>query len=167
GKWVGRILQETRDPLFEPSRDGLFENNLVVTDDRLQMHFNIGRGTDPESFVFRGNAWFDPQGKIRPILPTYELDGIYNLDPGIVKNGEGQWIATSADPRVKNVGPWGYSPWVAPVAFGDIIMERSVTPVAVEPEPEQTSLPLVGGLAVLGLTGLVCLAYRALRPIRR
>lgn len=166
-KWVGRILQETKDPLFEPSQDGLFENNLVVTDDRLQLHFNIGRGTDPESFVFRGNAWFDPQGKIRPILPTSEKGGIYDLDPGIVKNGEGQWIATSADPRIKNVGPWGYSPWIAPVAFDDISLERSITPTAVEPESEQTSLLLVGSLAVFGLSALVYLAYRALRPASR
>ncbi len=167
GKWVGRILQETKDPLFEPSQDGLFENNLVVTDERLQTHFNIGRGTAPKSFVFRANAWFDPKGRKTPTLPTYEKDGVYDLDPGIVKDAKGQLIPTTTDPRIKDVGPWNYSPWTASAGFDDITLARVVTPAPIAPPPDETSKALIGSLIIAGFLVLGYLGYRALRPVGR
>ena len=48
-KWIGRILQETRDPQFKPSHDGVFEKNVVIFDRRVgQPEFiNVGPGTAP------------------------------------------------------------------------------------------------------------------------
>jgi len=166
-KWVGRILQETKDPMFKPSQNGLFENNMVITDNRVRTFFNIGRRTKPSSFVFRTNAWFNPQGKVVPSLPTPEKDGIYDLDPGIVDKGDGVLIATSADPRIKNVGPWNYSPWVAQVEFGDITLKRVLTPAPPPPSTSKSSLTLVGSLVVIGLLFLGYFGYRALRPVQR
>lgn len=120
GKWVGRILQETKDSRFKPSGKGLFEHNLVVTDERVGNFFNVGRGTDPDSFVFRGNVWFRPDSKAKPNLPTKEKGGIYDLDPMLL-NADGGWLRPhSADPRLKQVGPWNYVPWKLKQDFADV-----------------------------------------------
>lgn len=66
GKYVVRILQESRDPRFVPCRGGIFENNLVVYDPaRVSMSTNVGQGTDPKTFLFRGNAWASMAGRGR------------------------------------------------------------------------------------------------------
>lgn len=131
GKWVGRILQETKDQRFKPSGKGLFENNMVVMDGRVgNLPFNVGRGTDPDSFVFRGNAWFRPDSDRKPTLPSLEKDGIYDLDPMILDLGAGSLVANTADPRIKQVGPWDYRPWKPAGDFTDIAV-----PPVVLPEP--------------------------------
>jgi hypothetical protein len=120
-KWVGRILQETRDERFKPSGKGLFENNMVVMDARVgSAPFNVGRGTDPDSFVFRGNAWFRPDSGRKPTLLTSEKEGIYDLDPMILDLGSGPLAANTADPRIKQVGPWHYQPWNPAGDFADV-----------------------------------------------
>lgn len=81
-KWLGRILQETRDQQFKPCQRGLVERNVVATDQRVSVFFNVGKGNrDPESFVFRENLCFRPDGSNRPDLPTFEKDGVYDIDP--------------------------------------------------------------------------------------
>ena len=82
-KWVLRILQENQDPRMRPCHDGLFEDNLVVVDDRVRVWLNVGPGTAPESFHFRRNAWYASDGR-RPQLPTVDEDPIY---------GQGQPLA--------------------------------------------------------------------------
>lgn len=78
GKFVVRILQETTDQRFVPCRRGVFEQNLVVYDPALvSMSTNVGPKTDPQSFVFRGNAWISigGRGRIRHEIPgTGDLD---------------------------------------------------------------------------------------------
>lgn len=73
GKYVVRILQESRDPRFVPCRGGIFENNLVVYDPaRVSMSTNVGQGTEPKTFLFRGNAWasMTGRGRIRHEIPV-------------------------------------------------------------------------------------------------
>lgn len=167
GKWVGRILQETKDPMFEPSQEGLFENNMVVTDDRVRTFFNVGRGTQPSSFVFRANSWFNPKGSFAPSLPVPEKDGVYDLDPGIIQNDDGRLLASSSDPRIKNVGPWDYTPWVAEDDFGDITLNRIITPAPEPPSTSKASLILMVIVAVIVLPVLAYFGYRTFRPVRR
>ncbi len=76
-KWVLRILQETEDPRFEPCHGGLFEDNLVFYDSRVQVFVNVGPRTAPETFGFRRNAWCDVEGSRTPSLPVEEQSGVY------------------------------------------------------------------------------------------
>ncbi len=89
--WVVRILQETTDEGFPPSRNGRLERNLIVLRRaELRTVVNIGRGTAPESFVFCENWWFfedQPTTSARPELPTAEQSGVYGLDPKIAIDG--------------------------------------------------------------------------------
>ena len=84
-RWAIRILQETREPGFVPSRKGIFESNLVVFESRQWASggVNVGSGTAPETFVFRGNFWYcqDLPRISKPVLPVAEAEGIYGLDP--------------------------------------------------------------------------------------
>jgi len=65
-KWVGRILQETKDRQFISCRKGFFEANMVITDERVRTFFNIGSNTLPETFSFSGNAWYRFQSEKKP-----------------------------------------------------------------------------------------------------
>ncbi len=105
-KWVGRILQETQDPRFKPSHDGVFEKNVVVFDRRVgQPEFiNVGSGTAPETWKFLGNAWFDSEGNRKPKLPGTETGSIYQVDPKLVDVGKPTMEITSDDQRLKDTG---------------------------------------------------------------
>jgi hypothetical protein len=85
GRWAVRILQETRDPGFVPSRDVRFRRNLVTfTSGRwYEGGVNIGPGTEPGSFTFEENFWFcaDSPSRSVPKLPTPEVGGVYGKDP--------------------------------------------------------------------------------------
>jgi hypothetical protein len=119
-KWVGRILQETKNPSFISCRDGIFEQNMVVTDSRVKSFINAGRGTKPDSFVFRGNAWHRDGGGRKPSLPSREIDGIYDLDPKLAVSAEGEFEVTGDDERLQEVGPWHYTPWDEAADFEDV-----------------------------------------------
>ncbi len=105
-KWIGRILQETRDPRFKSSHDGTFEKNVVVFDRRVgQPEFiNVGPGTAPETWKFIGNAWFDTEGSRKPSLPGTETGSVHQVDPKLVDVGKPTMRITSADERLKDVG---------------------------------------------------------------
>lgn len=89
-KWVLRILQETRDPGFVPSRGGVFTDNLIVVDG-IDATSNVGPGTAPESFVFARNWWFraDAPDRSAPALPAAEQGGVHGRDPGFVDAANG------------------------------------------------------------------------------
>ncbi|MDY0263345.1 right-handed parallel beta-helix repeat-containing protein [Syntrophotalea acetylenica] len=123
-KWLGRILQETQDQQFKPSQRGLFERNIVVTDQRVNVFFNVGRGTDPESFVFQQNLWFRPDGKRKPTLPSFEKDGVYDVDPMIIGTEEGGLQINSAAPELQQIGPEAYRPWSVAQDFADVTVPR-------------------------------------------
>ena len=105
-KWIGRILQETRDPQFKPSHDGVFEKNVVIFDERVGRpeFINIGPGTAPETWKFSGNAWYDTAGNRRPRLPGTETGSVFQVDPLLVDAGQPTMRITSGDPRLKDLG---------------------------------------------------------------
>ncbi|WP_321533269.1 right-handed parallel beta-helix repeat-containing protein [uncultured Desulfuromonas sp.] len=127
-KWLGRILQETKDSQFKPCQRGLFEQNVVITDNRVNTFFNVGQGTEPESFVFRENLWFRLNGDNRPNLPAFETDGIYDVDPMILAGNDGRLQINSADPRLKQIGPDAYKPWTVGSDFSDVSVPRVKVP---------------------------------------
>lgn len=95
-KWVARILQENTDARFKPSGDGLFEKNVVVTDQRVRTFVNVGGNTAPESFVFRDNAWFTDSPR-RPTLPVDErggrhaqIDDAFDLERALAEQAEAE-----------------------------------------------------------------------------
>jgi hypothetical protein len=104
-KWVLRILQESTEPPFKPCHGGTFEQNLVVFDSRVDPFVNVGPDTRPESFVFRGNAWFQMDGNRIPDLPTPEIGGVYNVDPRLGNVATRAMAITSSDPRFAGIGP--------------------------------------------------------------
>lgn len=87
GPWALRILQETREPGFVPSRNGVFSDNLIVfrSINWRSGGANVGDGTAPQTFRFQRNFWFcaDAPDRSRPTLPTSEVGGTYGADPGI------------------------------------------------------------------------------------
>jgi len=60
--YVVRILQESTDARFVPSREGVFVNNIIVlTPSALRAQLvNVGAGTAPETFTFGNNLWYAP-----------------------------------------------------------------------------------------------------------
>lgn len=57
--YIVRILQESQDQRFVPSRNGYFINNIIVfnTSD-IRSYVNIGSATAPETFTFGNNLWY-------------------------------------------------------------------------------------------------------------
>ncbi|MEZ5301068.1 MAG: right-handed parallel beta-helix repeat-containing protein [Verrucomicrobiales bacterium] len=105
-KWVVRILQENQGDGFKPCQGGVFEDNLIVFDRRVNVFANVGGGTAPETFRFRGNAWFE-RGAARqrkPALPGAEAGGVYGVDPQLDAAG----AAKSGDARLMGKGAGGY-----------------------------------------------------------
>ncbi len=86
-RWVLRILQETANPDFQPSHGGVWEQNLVLYDGGLSRFVNIGPNTAPETFTFRGNAWFGVDGPRSVELPVPEVSAVYQIDPQLEDAG--------------------------------------------------------------------------------
>lgn len=78
-KWVLRILQENQDPRMRPCHGGLFEDNLIVVDGRVQVWLNVGPGTAPESFRFHRNAWYSETARL-PQLLVQDDDAIFAVE---------------------------------------------------------------------------------------
>lgn len=98
-RWLLRILQETQEPGFVPSRNGRFENNVVVfRSDEVSTAVNIGGGTAPETFTFAGNVWLcidRPQQTERLVqLPSRETGGTYGVDPQLADPAAGDLTIT-------------------------------------------------------------------------
>jgi hypothetical protein len=99
-RWAVRILQETVDPSFVPSRNGVLLRNLIVfRSGWASGGFNIGPNTEPGSFRFTQNWWYcaDSPGA-RPSLPSVEQDGVYGVDPKITKGQDGWYVAELGSP---------------------------------------------------------------------
>jgi hypothetical protein len=85
-RWALRILQETVEPGFVPSRNGVFADNIiyVAPGGEWQGAVNIGPNTAPQTFRFSGN-WWTATGGARPPrieLPSREQGGVLGGDPG-------------------------------------------------------------------------------------
>jgi hypothetical protein len=90
---VIRILQETTEPNFVPSRNGQFERNLILfRDEELRELCNIGSNTAPQTFRFAENYWHNPSNPERTErfvrLPVAEVKPVFGPDPqGTLKDG--------------------------------------------------------------------------------
>ncbi len=105
--WIARILQESTQARFVPSRDGLFVNNLIVhASGDIRAYVNVGPGTAPETFTFANNLWWATDqgpgwggptldGSIPP-----ETDAIVQQDPGLVDLAGGDYHLTSGSPAI-------------------------------------------------------------------
>ena len=83
-KWIFRILQETTGEHFAPCRNvTIKDNRIVFRRAQVQVDFNIGSSTAPETFSFQRNRWFaeDQPGRSQPKLPSEETGGTYGQDP--------------------------------------------------------------------------------------
>ena len=108
-KWVLRILQENADHPFKPVCDGVFESNLIILDQRVRTHVNIGPGTAAETFTFRNNVWFDLSNPPRkPVLPGKVIDEVHGENPGIDLNAEDPASSPPTHPRLNKVGAHAY-----------------------------------------------------------
>lgn len=101
--WVARVLQESTDARFVPSRNGVFSNNVIVLDTSdLRTYFNIGTNTAPETFRLERNLWYaTDQGA--GWAPTYaslpaEIDPILQMDPALVDRARGRLPARRSEP---------------------------------------------------------------------
>lgn len=105
-KWVVRLLQENTDARFGRCRGGRFEHNLIVYDRRVRVFANVGPNTEPETFVFRGNAWYDVDepGRGPAGLPVPEVDGVIGVDPKLQEPGTGRMAIGSDDARLRGIG---------------------------------------------------------------
>src|SRR5262249_46563497 len=72
-------------PGFVPSRNGRFEENIVVfrSDQWFEGGVNIGPGTAPKTFKFARNVWYcdDRPERSKPTLPTPEEDALIGENP--------------------------------------------------------------------------------------
>ncbi|HUF60553.1 MAG TPA: right-handed parallel beta-helix repeat-containing protein [Verrucomicrobiales bacterium] len=111
-KWILRILQENQDPRFRPCAGGVFENNVVVHDNRVQVHVNVGPGVDAGSFTFRENVWHNREaaGARAPQLPAKETEGVYDVDPELALAGESELQVRSRNARLAGKGAEGFEP---------------------------------------------------------
>jgi hypothetical protein len=103
--WVARILQESTDARFVPSRNGRFVNNLIVLEPsalRAEL-VNVGANTAPETFVFGNNLWYALGGaaSYSPVLAAAippESGSILQQDPGLVDRANGDYHLTAQSP---------------------------------------------------------------------
>lgn len=101
-RWAMRILQETTDAAFVPSRRGVFEDNIVVfrSDGWGEGGVNIGPKTAPETFRFARNVWYceDRPERSQPTLPTKEVDGVVGENPRLRDPEKGDFTLKSGSP---------------------------------------------------------------------
>lgn len=82
--WVFRILQETVDESrFIKCGQNEFSNNIIYFGENLSKIVNIGPNTNPESFIFKNNLWYNYQNNnfTNPNLPIPEINSIVQKDP--------------------------------------------------------------------------------------
>jgi len=86
--WVIRILNEAEVDDLTFARKGKFLNNIIVFDKQLKTAVNIGEKTEADSFIFKGNHWYnvDYPNKSKPLLPSIEVNGVYGKNPNIEPN---------------------------------------------------------------------------------
>lgn len=106
-RWIARILQESTQPRFVPSRDGLFVNNLIVHDTSdVSAYVNVGPNAAPETFTFANNLWWaTDQGagwggpSIDGSIPA-ETGAVIQMDPQLVDVPGGDYRLQSGSPAI-------------------------------------------------------------------
>ncbi|MCF6299550.1 MAG: hypothetical protein L3J52_00260, partial [Proteobacteria bacterium] len=82
-KWVIRILQETVDESrFVPCSNNYFQNNIIYQSN-LYVETNIGPNTQPETFTFSNNFWYNYQNNSwdGPSIPVTDSIIVINKNP--------------------------------------------------------------------------------------
>jgi len=101
-KWALRILQENTAPGFVPSRNGVFEDNIIVFRSSAWSEggVNVGPGTAPGTFRFARNVWYaeDRPERSRPNLPVAESGGLVGQDPLLKDPGQGNFDLRPGSP---------------------------------------------------------------------
>ncbi|ROL57284.1 T9SS C-terminal target domain-containing protein [Bacteroidetes/Chlorobi group bacterium Naka2016] len=90
-KWAIRILQENTLDRFQKCGRNKFVNNIVyVNNNASNPTINIGPNTEPETFSFSNNLWYnkDNSNWNGPNLPVSESNGLVNIDPMISQENE-------------------------------------------------------------------------------
>lgn len=99
--WVFRLLQETTDPRFGPSRAGTIGSNIIVWEPgKLRELINIGPNTEPGGFRFEDNIWWSED--IRP----ERIDALpgERLLPQRIENPELDDQGKPTNPTVRGLG---------------------------------------------------------------
>jgi len=110
--WIGRILQESTQARFVPSRNGVFSNNIIVLNTaEIRTYFNVGGNTDPGSFSLERNLWFAlDQGAswsgptIDGSLPA-EVGPLIQEDPQFRDRDGGDFRLQSTSPAANQARP--------------------------------------------------------------
>lgn len=112
GQWVLRILREQHAPGFEPTRNGVFERNLIVYDTtRVREVVNISAGTEPMTFRFRENFWFsENDARATPILPTEDRNSVIGRNPRFTGPVPGDLALSDNSPAVGFGATAAFSP---------------------------------------------------------
>ena len=99
-QWVFRILKEQRAGGFVDTRNGVVERNIVVFGDELAKAVNVGSSTEPGSFAFAANWWYnvdDPSDSV-PWLPASETGGVHGIDPQLLDPAAGDFRLDADSP---------------------------------------------------------------------
>jgi len=108
--WLIRILKENNNPGFVDTAGGEFTDNVVVwREGDIGYYFvNVGSNTDPGSFVYARNRWYNETnpGNSHPTPTLYapETDSTYGVNPGLDVDeivpwqfDWGQWLVNAVD----------------------------------------------------------------------
>jgi hypothetical protein len=100
--FVIRILQETVDPSrFVACGNSRFRNNIIGLGNAVTAECNIGPDTDPQSFVFSNNLWYNSQNtswKAPRDLPVPDSASIVGKDPLFVAAPQGDFSIPQSSP---------------------------------------------------------------------
>lgn len=113
-RWALRVLQETTQAGFVPSRGGVFTDNLIVfrSTQWTTGGINVGPKTAPETFQFARNLWFceDSLQRSRPDLPVAEKDGVYGQDPQFEEAPRNFALKAQSTAQGKGAHAWPKTP---------------------------------------------------------
>lgn len=157
GKYVWRLLREAKEPRFISTQQVFFEDNLVVTDKRVNKHLNIGPNTKPDTLSFHHNAWYQFEAEVKPDLPTIETKGIYGVYPELLEFGTRNMKLDSRIEAFNNIGPDFYTPAMLDNKFSDIPVPqiKYIKPVE-KKNASVTRITLIGGfIAIAALTLII------------
>ena len=98
--WVIRILQETTVDGFLACADNEFRNNIVYLPEDLR-EVNIGPNTNPESFLFSNNLWYNASdaGNWLPDLPVTDFGQIIS-NPKLIDPENGNFDIEEDSPAI-------------------------------------------------------------------
>ncbi|MEZ4899493.1 MAG: right-handed parallel beta-helix repeat-containing protein [Saprospiraceae bacterium] len=154
--WVVRILQETTESGFLACAENVFQNNLIILDQDLT-EVNVGPNTDPESFTFSHNLWYNEASQSwSPQLPVADAGQIID-DPQLAKPADGNFQPAPTSPVVGQGNPdrapetdfWG-NPFQVPPSIGAI--EGLIATTARQPFPDTPALSIEPSVATDYLT---------------